>query len=88
MEAQEVRPGSDVEESLNKLISSRHSPQDARRIAEAWAESVRTTDLRDQAEIRQAWAEYYRIQIRAAESARERAEARLRRLMPDEGVDA
>jgi hypothetical protein len=51
------------------------------------AEGVRRPDLRRAAERRAGWAEFYRAQIRAAKSVRERVVERLDRLLDDSAAD-
>ena len=44
----QTKPGLDAEESLNRLIDARYSPEDDRRIAQSWAESARQFNLADE----------------------------------------
>ena len=75
-----------AEESLNALIERRAlEAEAANRESTAWAESVERYDLRRAAELRRDWCDYYRTQIAAAEQMRERAVARLGRLIDGGG---
>ena len=75
-----------AEADIDLLIERRaREAEQASREQQAWAESASRYNMREAAELRREWAEFYRTQIQAAESMRERAAQRLSRLI-DEGV--
>jgi hypothetical protein len=80
---------SDASDRIDALIERRAAERErANWEARSWAESVERYDLRRCAAQREEWAEFYRSQIRAAESMRERAVERLGRLLDGAGTGA
>lgn len=79
----EIKPGLDAEESIDKLIASRYSPEDDRRIAQAWAESAMRHNLGARAALRQEWAAHYRRLIHVHERLAEHNRERLAHLIDE-----
>jgi hypothetical protein len=69
-------------ESIDRLIEQRAAERERE---EMWKQSEARYNAQRERERWREWAEFYRIQIRAAESARARAEERLLRLI-DQGA--
>ena len=65
------------------LDFGRPGREEANRDSELWRASERKYHALQSEALRQEWSEYYRAQIAAAESMRERAVERLGRLIDD-----